>query len=83
MIDIIVKYLLLAQACIVIFWSATLAWEWFFGIIANKVFKRDLEQEAIDKCFNKRKVKPGETLVIKYKNGTIVTMQRPEVENER
>lgn len=70
------QWLLIAEICIVAWWMVVLATEKLIYLVLTRVFKRDLEQEAVDKVFQNRKILPGQTLIIKYKNGTIVTMSK-------
>lgn len=70
------EWLLIIEMFVVLFWMTTKSFEWLFGIFMTLIFKRDFEQEAIDRVFKNRKIKPGQTVVIKYKNGVIVTMSK-------
>lgn len=70
------QWVLIVEICIVMWWMVVLATEKLIYLVLTRVFKRDLEQEAVDKVFQKRKVLPGQTVVIKYKNGTVVTMSK-------
>ena len=70
------EWLLIVETCIVMFWMLTKSFEWLFGIFMILIFKRDFEQEAIDKVFKNRNIEPGQTVVIKYKNGVVVTMSK-------
>lgn len=70
------QWLLITEICIVAWWMVVLATEKLIHLVLTRVFKRDLEQEAVDKVFQNRKILPGQTLIIKYKNGTIVTMSK-------
>lgn len=45
------EWLLIVETCIVMFWMLTKSFEWLFGIFMILIFKRDFEQEAIDKVF--------------------------------
>lgn len=72
------EWVLIAEICIVMWWVVVLATEKLMYFMFTCVFKRDLEQRAVDKVFQKRKVLPGQTIVIKYKNGTVVTMSKEE-----
>lgn len=74
------QLMLVVEVCIVMWWMVVLATEKLIYLILTRVFKRDLEQEAVDKVFQKRQILPGQTLIIKYKNGTIVTMSKEESE---
>lgn len=70
------EWLLIVETCIVMFWMLTKSFEWLFGIFMTLIFKRDFEQEAIDRVFKNRNIKPGQTVVIEYKNGVMVTMSK-------
>ncbi len=70
------QWVLIVEICIVMWWMVVLATEKLIYLVLTRVFKRDLEQEAVDKVFQKRKVLPGQTIIIKYKNGTVVTMSK-------
>lgn len=45
------EWLLIVETFIVMFWMLTKSFEWLFGIFMILIFKRDFEQEAIDKVF--------------------------------
>lgn len=70
------QLVLIAETFIIMWWMVVLATEKIIYIVLTRVFKRDPEQEAVDKVFQKRKVLPGQTIIIKYKNGTVVTMSK-------
>lgn len=70
------QLILIVEICIVMWWMVVLATEKLIYLVLTRVFKRDLEQEAVDKVFQKRKVLPGQTIIIEYKNGTVVTMSK-------
>ena len=70
------QLVLIVEICIVMWWMIVLATEKLIYLVLTRVFKRDLEQEAVDKIFQRRKVLPGQTIIIKYKNGTVVTMSK-------
>lgn len=70
------EWLPIVETFIVMFWMLTKSFEWLFGIFMILIFKRDFEQEAIDKVLKNRNIKPRQTVVIKYKNGVVVTMSK-------
>lgn len=70
------EWLLIVEMFVVLFWMTTKSFEWLFGIFMTLIFKRDFEQEAIDRVFKNRNIKPGQTVVIKCKNGVMVTMSK-------
>lgn len=70
------EWLLIVEIWLVMFWMATKAFEWLFTLVMTKVFKRDFEQEAIDRVFKNRNIQTGQKIVITYKNGVVVTMEK-------
>ncbi len=70
------QWVLIVEICIVMWWMLMVASEKLIYVVLTRLFKRDLEQEAVDKIFKRRKVLLGQTIIIKYKNGTVVTMSK-------
>lgn len=70
------EWLLIVEVWLVMFWMATKAFEWVSTVVMTKLFKRDFEQEAIDRVFKNRNIQPGQKIVITYKNGVVVTMEK-------
>lgn len=71
-----VEWLLIIEVIIIFMWMSYQSFYWLFG----KLLNRDYEQDAIDKVFKRHKMKPGQSIVITYEDGVIVTMTRPESE---
>lgn len=69
-----VEWLLTIEVIIIFVWMLSQSFYWLFG----KLLIRDYEQDAIDKVFKRHKMKPGQTIVVTYKDGVVVTMTRPE-----
>lgn len=70
------EWLLIVEVWLVFFWMVTKTFQWLFEMVMTKIFKRDFEQEAIDRVFINRNVKTGQTVVINYKNGVTVAMRK-------
>lgn len=69
-------YLLIGELMLILFWMSVKSWQFLFELFMSKVMKRDFEQEAIDRVFTHRKLKAGQSLIVKYNDGTVVTMTR-------
>lgn len=72
------EWFLVFEVSVIFLWLVFMSFSWLTQVVLSKIFKRDLEQEAIDRVFKHRKIEPGETVVITYKNGVVVTMALPD-----
>ena len=72
------EWTLVFEISVIFLYLTWASFSWLTQTILSKIFKRDLEQEAIDRVFKHRKIEPGETVVITYKNGVVVTMSLPD-----
>ena len=70
-------WLFVGELIIMALWLAAVSMQWMFELVIGFFTGRDFEQEAVDRVLNKRKVSPGQTIIITYKNGVIVTISRP------
>ena len=67
------EWLLIIEVIIIFLWMSYQSFYWLVG----KLLKRDYEQDAIDKVFKHHKMKPGQSIVITYKDGVVATMTLP------
>ncbi len=70
------EWLLIIEVWLVMLWMVAKTSEWVFTMVMTKIFKRDFEQEAIDRVFKNRNIQSGQKIIITYKNGVVVTMEK-------